>query len=112
MNYQEERCGRVGEPIPDPRPAVFELVIADHVAGASGIDPRDYFITSGDAVSKAKALSRDLRQAGEFGEADRALRLVDALVAARGEACFLETEYASDHRLLCIPKNPRTRPEV
>lgn len=112
MNYQEERCGRVGEPIPDPRPAVFELVIADHVTGGSGIDPHDYFITSGDAVSKARVLSRDLRLAGEVGEADRASRLVDALVAARGEACFLETEWSPERKLLCIPKNPRTRPEV
>jgi hypothetical protein len=34
--------------------------------------------------------------------------LVDKLIKARGDACFLETEWR-DHTLLCIPKNPRKR---
>ena len=112
MNYQEERYSRIGSTMPDPRPAVFELVIGDHVNTVAGIDPLDYFITSGDAVSKARILQRDLRSAGAIHEADRANALVEALIAARGNAIFLETEYSSDHRLLCIPKNPRARPEV
>ena len=63
---------KVGELIPDPPPSVFELVVKDHVPfvnpksyGLSSaadlkvcINPADYYVTSGDAVEKAKALER------------------------------------------------------
>lgn len=40
--------------------------------------------------------------------AGSARKLLNALIAARGEDCFLETEW-ENHRLLCIPKNPRSQ---
>jgi hypothetical protein len=112
MSHQEEHYGRIGDPIGKPRPAVFELVVEDHVSRAGAVDPRDYFITSGDAVAKARILAKDLESEGHPAEAQRARLLVLALEAARGDAIFLEIEYDPDHRLLCIPKNPRSRPEV
>ncbi len=61
---------KIGDKLPDPPPTVFELIVYDHVQFADpkkfglldrkGIDPAVYYITSGDAVEKAKALDRDL----------------------------------------------------
>jgi hypothetical protein len=62
----------VGDPIDvDNRPPVFELCLADHLNDISlktfdldpdtpHLNPSDYFITSGDAVNKAKKLERDM----------------------------------------------------
>lgn len=155
----EERCARVGDPIVGSPPSVFELVVSDHIPLVSpadygldreGINPNDYFVTSGDAVEKARVLSNDLWQlagalrkelfqliAAENGcdnvqaqalfrsgvfpkppsrfheyeaavwkAAGQARKMLNALQAAKGVNCFLETEWDS-HRLLCIPKNPR-----
>lgn len=71
----EELYHKIGETITDPPPAVFELVLTDHVPwvnpsdyglDVTGINPNDYFITSGDAVEKAKILDRDLWQLAGF----------------------------------------------
>lgn len=150
---------KIGEKWADQPPAVFELVIDDYLPyinptdynlNIAGIDPRDYFITSGDAVQKSIVLEQDLwRHAGEvrklvfeqlatekrctmieaqelyrngtrpkkprgladyeskiWEHAGRCRKLLNALRAARGENTFLETEW-NNHRLLCIPKNPR-----
>lgn len=148
---------KVGDPIVGLPPAVFELVVSDHVPWVNprdfglereGIDPHAYFITSGDAVEKARILDHDLWQlagalrkelfqliaeendcdnahahnlfrsgvrprsrfheyeAAVWKAAGQARKMFNALVAAKGENCFLETEWES-HRLLCIPKNPR-----
>ncbi len=153
---------QIGQPIPDDRPSVFQLVVedlVDHVKPKSygissekGIDPNYYFITSGDAVEKAKVLSKEMWQyAGKvrkrcldilakehnctpakaqklyqkgkrptkpkkFGDFETAVwkaagqsrKLVNALLKAKGDDCFLETEW-EDHKLLCIPKNPRSK---
>lgn len=62
---------RIGDPIQHPPPPVFELFISEHVStidprefgvDRDGINPVDYFVTSGDAVEKAKILDRDLWQ--------------------------------------------------
>lgn len=148
------------------KPAVFELVIYEHVPFVDPvkyglksqeyidrcIDPARYFVTSGDAVEKTKVLERDIwNLAGDlrkksyqiiekeygcsaaeaqkkfrkgvrpgkpklFSEyesdvwkaAGSARKLLNALLTARGEDCFLETEW-ENHRLLCIPKNPRSQ---
>jgi hypothetical protein len=142
----------------DEKPSVFELIVEDHVPFVNpadygldieGIDPTDFFITSGDAVEKSKILEKELWQhAGDlrkrsyqliaeendcstvqaqslfrkgvrsaqtgFAQYEAAVwkaagssrKLRNALEAAKGEDCFLETEW-DDHKLLCIPKNPR-----
>lgn len=143
-------------------PAVFQLDMEQFVplldpkeyriSGIEKFDPNDYFITSGDAVQKAKVLERDLwtyagvvrkfscdRLATEhkttyakaqelhrsgvrpkspakmdqyeslvWKSAGAARKLVGVLVNVRGDAIFLETEW-QNHRLLCIPKNPRNQ---
>ena len=153
---------KVGDPIPEDRPAVFQLIIQDIVdnvkpksfgiSSEKGIDPNMYFVTSGDAVEKAKVLQKDMWQyAGQvrkrcleiiatenkcsaakaqalyrkgkrpkkpkrFGDYESAVwkaagqcrRLVNLLTQAKGNDCFLETEW-DDHKLLCIPKNPRSK---
>jgi hypothetical protein len=132
-----KKMGRVGELIVGDRPSVFELVIDDHIlhvdpnkfgVECESINPKDYFVTSGDAVEKAKALERELWQlAGRvrggcctkggkkavgkyekaiWKEAGQARSMVNKLKEARDDACFLETEW-DRHKLLCIPKNPR-----
>lgn len=151
---------KIGQKIEDQRPSVFELVIEDHVpfvnpvdfglTDTEGINPADYFITSGDAVEKAKVLEKELwKYAGDlrrksyeivaeenactpleaqalfrsgtrpkkpsgFSEYESAVwkaagcsrKMRNALEKAKGEDCFLETEW-DNHQLLCIPKNPR-----
>lgn len=151
---------KVGEPIGEDRPSVFELTLEDHIqyvnpasfglCGVDSINPADYFVTSGDAVEKAKVLERELwdlagalrkkayalieeeyrctpseaqfkyrkgvrpsnpKRFGDYESAiwkaaGQARRLLNALKQARGDNCFLETEW-DNHRLLCIPKNPR-----
>lgn len=152
---------KVSEEICGEHPAVFELVLEEHVPYVNpasygirdlkGVNPTDYFITSGDAVEKARILEKDLWQfAGEmrtrildlliqehkvdakaaqdlyksgtrptkpkrFGEfenaawkaAGQARSLLNSLRKAKGTNIFLETEFDTNHRLLCIPKNPR-----
>lgn len=143
----------------DDRPSVFQLIIEDHVKFVNPksygireehINPRDYFVTSGDAIQKTKVLEKDLwrlasylrqkviermmaeskisvskaRERYKKGKgpvkpkklreyekaiwvaAGQARKLINKLEKAKGEACFFETEW-DDHRLLCIPKNPR-----
>ncbi len=60
---------KIGGVIPSPPPDVFQLVIEDHITWADpksygvslqGINPKDYFVTSGDAVQKATHLDKDL----------------------------------------------------
>lgn len=119
MSTQEDKYCKVGDLIPEPRPPVFELDIDAHVQAVGPINPRNYFVTSGDAVSKASVLAADLHSyATTTGDdqarqaSDRAAELVRSLIAVRGDAVFLETEYDINHRLLCIPKNPRSRADV
>ena len=67
---------QVGEEVGDDIPTVYELKLEQHVpyidpkkygVNEKGVNPLDYFITSGDAVEKAKILERDLwKFAGEM----------------------------------------------
>lgn len=117
----------------------YEINIYDYVekvdAAAHGItdldtiDPVDFFITSGDAVSKAKMMEQRLwALAGmarkRYGKskrrlhksylqkiwvvAGRARRFTNILKTMRGDAVFAETEWR-DHKLYVTPKNPRQR---
>ena len=67
----------IGEPFDtDNKPSVFQLIVQDHVdfvhpkkygIKEEFVDPNEYFVTSGDAVEKAKVLERDLwRLAGKL----------------------------------------------
>ena len=130
----------IGEPIDEnDRPPVFEFRINDHLPDidpvtfglqpdkVQSVDPSSYFITSGDAVSKAKKLESDLWSLAHTLKNNRPKRVtkkylkyekvvwscavkartvVRRLVEARGDSCFLETEWR-DRALLVIPKNPR-----
>lgn len=62
---------KIGDPITDPPSTVFELVLSDYEIfvnprkfglSRTGIKPTDYFVTSGDAVEKAKVLDEDMWQ--------------------------------------------------
>jgi len=67
---------KIGDPIGEPAPSVFELVLGDYLnfinpkdygIDEQSINPSDYFVTSGDAVEKTKVLERDLwNLAGEL----------------------------------------------
>ncbi len=128
----------VGEQASQGQPAVFELRLFDHLHAVRpdefklpldtpSLDPRTYFVTSGDAVAKAcqleldtqklvwrvaakskksKALTRYLRRLQQLLKDVKGLR--QNLVDARGDSCFLETEWRSG-ALVVIPKNPRVR---
>lgn len=108
---------------------MYELDVHEHVPllcpadyGASGasFDAKDYFITSGDAVSKCRFLLKELEAFAASITDDGPWRdavvqavagvrtLIGYLVAARGPQIFLETEYLN-RKLFVIPKDPRRR---
>jgi len=151
---------KIGDDFGPERPAVFELVIEDHVpfvdpkayglTDVGYVKPHDYFVTSGDAVEKTRVMDRDLwKLAGDLRKhvyhliaeenkcspneaqdlfrdgvlpkhpprfveyesavwkaAGQSRKLFNALLKAKGDAIFLETEW-NDHVLHVIPKNPR-----
>lgn len=103
--------------------------LAYGITDLDAINPNDYFITSGDAVSKATILDRDMWQAAgqarkQYGNskkkdhqqflvliwdaAGKCRKFLNFLKKIRGEHIFLETEWR-DHRLYCIPKDPRKK---
>lgn len=152
---------RIGE-ITNTQPSVFELIIEEHVRfvnpeqyglqDVKSINPADYFITSGDAVEKARILSIDMLglanklrnqlyqlieseyncslseaqdlfrdgtvptrperfheyESDVWEAVEQTKALLEALKKAKGNNCFLETEW-DNHKLLCIPKNPRMK---
>lgn len=81
---------------------IWELDLTDLI---KGIDPKDYFCTTGEACIKAKALEADL-----FATAGLARKLCNTLKKLRGENVYLETQW-SDGRLLLKAKNPRKNKE-
>lgn len=81
--------------------AIFELVLSDFFTGA--IDPRTYFVTSGEAVRKAEQLEKDI-----WLMAGKARQLRNLLKKAREKAVYLETEW-NDGRLILKRKNPRNK---
>lgn len=81
---------------------IFELVLSDFFKGA--IDPKSYFVTSGEAVRKAEQLEKDLWYA-----AGQARKLKNLLKVAREKAVYLETEWNNDHHLILKRKNPRNK---
>lgn len=92
------------------------------IKGRKAIVPRNYYITSGDAIQKATALIRDvetelddpgIRPSHPYKAALRRVlgqckKLYDKLVEIRGDAVFLETEW-NDHVLYVLAKNPRKK---
>lgn len=81
--------------------AIFELTLSDFFSGA--IDPKTYFVTSGEAVRKAEQLEKDL-----WFAAGQARKLKNLLKTAREKAVYLETEW-NDGRLILKRKNPRNK---
>jgi len=79
---------------------VWELILSEFV---SAIDPKNYFVTSGEAVQKAKKLEEDL-----FKMAGKARKLRYALEKARQPAVYLESEY-TEVGLIIKRKNPRNK---
>ena len=78
----------------------------DVYAFVKPLDPRQYFVTSGEAVAKAQKLEKDLWEA-----AGLARKLVKVLEETRAEAKYLETSW--DRGILCLRrKNPRVKKVV
>jgi len=79
---------------------VWHLEIGDFV---KKIDPRDYFVTTGEAVTKARRLEQDLLEAYQ-----RAKLMTNILQDIRGDNVYLETRWIN-HQLTLHIKNPRKR---
>ncbi|MEM3097480.1 MAG: hypothetical protein QXU32_02005 [Nitrososphaerales archaeon] len=101
-SYQEpEPYCKIGhKPQPHQPDDIYELVLSEFV---SAIDPKNYFVTSGEAIQKAKKLEQDLWHMA--GEARKLRRLLEK---ARGSAVYLETEWQDGH-LILRRKNPRSK---
>ena len=103
----------------------------DHFVFREDFDPSTYFITSGDAIKKTYIMIEDLQKyekgiseciiaMGTYSDIELELltiiknastaakQLLNDLETAKGENCFLETEWDS-HLLFVVPKNPRAR---
>ena len=78
---------------------IFELIIGDFLRA---VDPKTYFVTSGEAVQKAKKLEDDL-----WYLAGQARKLRGLLEKAKGPAKWLETEWNSFGQLVLKRKWPR-----
>lgn len=112
-------------------PLVFELRLSDWVETINpadyglpqdtpSIDPKAFFVTSGDAVQKARYLVKSIVRVVDqldispyrHAVADmlpKAAKLVRALENIKGSNVFLETEYDAERKLRIIPKNPRNK---
>jgi hypothetical protein len=94
-----------GEPYQDrslhnPK-GVWELDLEAFHESLKAIDPKAYFITSGEAVKKTERLCADLKYASEA-----AAKLLVALKSLKGDAKYLETQWEGS-KLLLKQKNPR-----
>lgn len=114
-----------------------KLVLSDYIPyvnpakygikGTVGVDPNQFYVTSGDAVIKAEFMEKKLwefatlmkRQYGKkankrtqqflkdtWSAASKARGLINYLKKVRGPHVFLECEHR-DHNLFVIPKDPR-----
>lgn len=105
----EEQLPKIGDEFNEASPPpVFELVLDDHVLSVDpndyGLDekfinPNDYFITSGDAVEKARILRKDL-----YNLVTKLYEKSCVIIAKENSCSFLEAEelYKSGVR----PKRP------
>jgi hypothetical protein len=134
---------RLGDPFDYiDRPDSFELEIDDYLwvfepaqygLNLPPIDPKRYFVTSGDGICKIEHLEKDyfklidvITQEVEQKQlstdelirrqnclqatlalAGRARWLWYKMTLARGPYLFFETEW-NNNKLICIPKNPRS----
>lgn len=80
------------------QPGVCELILNDFV---QQVNPKSYFVTSGDAILKARKLESDL-----YREAGKVRKLVNALQKMKEDNVYLETSW-NEGRLILKIKNPR-----
>lgn len=96
---------QLGNPFQDRMPhqpkGVWELDLKDFHDSLKVIDPKAYFITTGEAVKKTEKLCSDLRDAAKAAE-----KLLTVLISLKGDAKYLETQW-ENNRLLLKQKNPR-----
>jgi hypothetical protein len=131
------------EPVPiggtyDKSCTVFEIKIYDHLnhidpsefglSNVPKLNPKMYYVTSGDAICKTVQLQKDLwllvGKIKELAKSDKKLAqylkalyrcaslsqvLIDKLKVAKGSAVFLETEWRDGSRVICVAKNPRPK---
>ena len=99
--------------------------------GIKSIEPKNYFVTSGDAISKSNQLLSDFydhahlaRKLAKKGvdnaktireyeshcwkSAEQTRKMITDLKKVRGKSKFLETEWLNG-TLMCIAKNPRPK---
>lgn len=98
---QDPFCKLGNEPEPHQPDGVWELNLASFV---TGVNPKDYFITSGEALKKAQRLEEDC-----WALAGKVRKLRKLLEKARGPATYLETEWVDGGRLLLKRKDPRNK---
>jgi hypothetical protein len=99
---EPEPFAKLGQtPLPHQPKNVWDATEA--IEDLPAIDPKMYYITSGEGVRKADKLVRDL-----YSLAVRAQSLKKKMLKARAEAKFLET-CRDDGRLLVKQKNQKNR---
>jgi hypothetical protein len=93
--------GSCEERMPHQPKNVWTLDVENFHENLKLIDPKAYFITSGEAVKKAEKLCSDLKDALQVAK-----KLVTILKALKSDAKYLETQRDND-MLLLKQKNPR-----
>ena len=85
---------KLGQPAAPSQPdGVFDIM--DSLAELPAIDPKNYFITSGEAVKKAAKLASDL-----YSAAAKASSFKTRLEKSRAEAVYLETHWENGRLLV------------
>jgi len=85
------------EPAEGANPKVFCLLLDE----LKTLDPRSYFVTSGEAVRKAEKLEKDV-----WALVSQCKKLVYRLKKARGESEYLEVTHEDGH-IICRRKDRR-----
>lgn len=88
------------DPVEGQDKNIVELRLDDHVGS---VDPKRYFITSGEAIAKCEKLESDCKKL-----LSDVRKLLKALKVQKSDASYLETSW-NDGRLLLKRKNKRVR---
>lgn len=92
------------EPLPGQPKDTWD--ITDDLEKLTAVNPKDYYITSGEALRKADKLVKDV-----YSLAVKVRSFRDKLKKAKGSKKYLETAREGNSRLLVKTKMPRKRHE-
>ena len=96
----DKKFAMIGDdPIEGQPKKVWEIPIEE----LNVVVPKDYYVTTGEAVKKLDVLIEDTQELLK-----QAKRLKKKMLQSKGESVYLETSWV-DHTLICKRKDPRNK---